>query len=429
MWRSILIRALLLTLALPLLLGAQQVIDGVAAIVGDKVILKSSVLQLAQMTALQNGANLDTSPALLERYRTAAFESLILQNILLARAKVDSLDEVADQEVDAALEQQVASILAQIGSEDRFKEFLGQSLREFKRDRWFDLRDQIIAERYQMEKIGSLTVTRDEVQEFFRAFKDSIPPVGTRTELAQLALPIRSGDEARTQARQRIDDLHAQLLQGADFAQLARTYSDDPASQVRGGNLGFVRRGELVPAFEETAFQLAQGQLSEVVETVFGYHMIELLEKQGERISVRHILIAIEPTAADRDQVLARIRDYYFMLNEQPALFDSVVQALSSEENASQDLGYIGWLEDDQFPSEAYRSAVFGARPGDITPPFETPDGFHILHVLNVKEGGAPTLEDYYPQIEALALRNKQAQHLEKWLSRVRKEVFIKTMN
>ncbi len=423
------IRALLLSLTLPLLLGAQQIVDGVAAIVGDKVILKSAVLQLAQMTALQNGANLNTSPALLARYQTAAFENLILQTILLARAKLDSLDEVADEEVDAALEEQVANILAQIGSEDRFKEFLGQTLREFKRDRWFDLRDQIIAERYQMGKISSLTVTRDEVREFFQAYKDSIPPVGTRMELAQLALPIRSGETARSQARLRIDDIHAQLLQGADFAELARTYSDDQASQARGGSLGFVRRGELVPAFEEMAFQLAQDQLSDVVETVFGYHVMQLLEKQGERINVRHILIAIEPTAADREQALDRIRDYYFILSDQPALFDSLVQALSSEENASEDLGYIGWLEDNQYPSEAYRSAVFGARPGDITPPFETPDGFHILHVLNVKEGGAPTLEDYYPQIEALALRNKQSQYLDKWLSRVRKEVFIKTMN
>ncbi len=423
------IRALLLLVALPLLLGAQQVVDGVAAIVGDKVILKSAVLQLAQMNALQSGANLNTNPALLKRYRTAAFESLILQNILLARAKVDSLDEVADAEVDAALEQQVASILAQIGSEDRFKEFLGQSLREFKRDRWYDLRDQIIAERYQTEKIGSLTVTRDEVREFFHAYKDSLSPVESRMELAQIVLPIRSGEEARTRARQRIDDLRAQLLQGANFAELAGTYSDDDASQAQGGNLGFVRRGELVPAFEETAFQLVQGQVSDVVETVFGYHVIELLEKQGERINVRHILIAIEPTDVDREQALARIRDYYFILSDQPALFDSLVQALSSEENASQDLGYIGWFEDTQFPSEAYRSAVFGAQPGNITPPFQTADGFHILQVLSVKEGGAPTLEDYYPQIEAMALRNKQSQYLEKWLSRVRKDVFIKTLN
>ena len=429
MWKSTLIRLGFIVLLTPLALAAQQLVDGVAALVGDEVILKSDIVQIAQMNAVQSGADLAASPHLFERFQSAAFETLVLQKILLARARVDSLDVIPDEDVDQALEQQVASIVAQVGSEERFQEIFGQSLRDFKRERWFDLRNQMIAERYQAQKIAALSVTRDEVLKFFETFRDSLPPVDTALELSQLILPVRPGPQARTAALAVMGDLQLQLTQGEDFAQLARTYSDDPASQAQGGDLGFIRRGELVPVFEQTAFGLQIGQTSDIVETVFGYHIIELLDKQGERIKVRHILIAIEPTALDRENALATIRDYYFQIVDEPALFDSLVQELGSLDHASPDLGYIGWLELDRMPGEAYRSAVFGAKTGDITPPFETQQAFHILKVLNLKEGGQPTLEEYYPQIEALALRNKQSQYLEKWISRIRNLVFIKTLD
>lgn len=428
MYRSSIPKLLLALLLLPLALRSQELVDGIAAIVGDKIILKSSVAQLAQMNALQSGINLAANPQLAERLQADAFENLVLQNILLARAKVDSLDIIPDEDVDQALEQQVASIIAQIGSEERFEEVVGQTLRDFRRDRWYDIRDQIIAERYQQEKVGGLTVTRGEVTTFFETYRDSLPAVDAQIEFSQLILQVLPGDSARDQAYTRIHDLRRQIVQGAALADLARLYSDDPASADRGGELGFVRRGVFVPAFEEAAFGLAIGQLSEVVETPFGFHVIEVLEKQGERISARHILVAITPTEADRQSALTRVRDYYYLLEAAPALFDSLVQVLSEEENASPDLGYIGWLEMNRLPEDAYRAAVFGVLPGEVTPPFESNAAFHMLKVLGIKDGGAPTLEDYYPQLEAFALRDKQAKYLENWIARVRKEVFIKTM-
>jgi peptidyl-prolyl cis-trans isomerase SurA len=422
------IRYLCLCFSFPLILSAQQLVDGVAAIVGEKIILKSDVLQFAQMNALRSGINFTTNPELASRFQELALESLVIQNILLDRAKVDSLDEVSDEEVDQALEQQIDAMISQIGSESQFEEVMGQSLRDFKGDHWYDIRDQIIAERYRGERIKALEVTRDEVEDFYTTYKDSLPAVDSRYELSQIILAIKPGEEARSRAYKEISSILDSLRDGAVFEELARTHSNDPSSKERGGDLGFVRRGELVQQFEEVAFSLEIGQMSDIVETEFGYHIIQLLDKQGERINVRHILITVTPTDIDREAVLSRIRDYFFLLDESPAHFDSVLNLLSMEDNPPPDLGYVGWIELGLLPDERFISALFGTKPDDITPPFETQDGFHILKVLDYKEGGIPTLEEYYPQIAALALRNKQSTYLENWLKRIRNDVFIKTL-
>ncbi|MBA7671757.1 Chaperone SurA [subsurface metagenome] len=422
------IKRLVIILSLPFSLSAQQLLDGVAAIVGENVILKSDVVQLAQINALQNRVDIYSNPDMINQFQEAAFEALVLQKILLDRAKVDSMDIIPDEEVDLALDQQVEAMLAQVGSESRFQEIIGQSLRDFRTDHWYDIRDQIIAERYQANKIQPVKITRDEVDEFYYTYKDSLPPIDTRYEISQIIMPNRPGKAAYKQAYDKISDVLLRLSQGHSFPDLAREYSDDPVSKALGGDLGFVRRGEFVQQYEEIAFSIEEGQISEIVETEFGYHIIQLMEKQGERIHTRHILVTAKPTDEDRDKALTKIRDYYFLLNESPTLFDSLIQSLSNEANPHPDLGHIGWIEYSNLPHESYRSALFGTSAGDITPPFETQEGFHILKVLDLKEGGIPTLEEYYPQIEVMALRQKQAKYMNQWLESVRKEVLIKTL-
>ncbi len=412
----------------PLAISAQDVIDGIAAIVGDNIILKSDVLQLAQINALQNRVDIYSNPDLILRFEDVAFNALLMQNILLDRARIDSLDVIPEEDVDLALERQIENILSQVGSESRFEEVIGQSMRDFRLDHWNDIRKQIIAERYQAEKIKSISVTRDEVEEFYSVYKDSLPPIDNRYELSQIILPVRSGESSKKEAYELISFIHQRLLSGDSFSDLVREYSDDPASKDLDGDLGFIRRGELVRPYEEVAFSMSEGQISGIVESIFGYHIIQLLEKQGERVHTRHILIAAKPTDEDREMSLNVIRDYYFSLSENPSLFDSLVQTLSVNDKPNPDLGYIGWVEYSNLPHEAYRSALFGAKSGDITPPFETKQGFHILKVLSFKEGGAPNLENYYPQLSFVALRQKQIKYMDLFLEEARKEIFIKTL-
>ncbi len=422
------IKYLFILFFFPLIISAQELVDGIAAIVGDNIILKSDVYQLAQINALQNRADINSQPELIVQFQDAAFDALLMQKILLDLARVDSMDIIPDEDVDLTLDQQIEAILSQVGSESRFEEVIGQSLRDFRSDHWFDIRNQIIAERYQAEKMKSIIVTRDEVEKFYHEYQDSLPPFDDRFEISQIILPIRSGESAYKEAYDLISFVRQRLLNGDSFAELALEYSDDPISKELGGDLGFVRRGEFVRQYEEVAFSMSIGQISDIVESAFGYHIIQLLDKQGERVHTRHILISAMPDDEDRAKVLDEIRNYYFLLSENPALFDSLVQSISVDEETNLDLGYIGWIEYSQLPNEAYRSALFGSRSGNITPPFETNQGFHILKVLSFKEGGTPNLEEYYPQIAALTLRQKQMKFLESLLISARKEVFIKTL-
>jgi len=414
---------------MPFSLFGQGILDGIAAIVGGKIILKSEVIQLAQMSALQRGVDLVSDPQSFAVYQEDALNALVAQKILVARAQVDSLDDIPSDEVDQAVDNQVQTIIAQVGSEDRFKELTNQSIREFKSERWYDIRDQLVADRYRAQKMSMITVSRDEVIEFFNTYKDSIPPMESSFELAQIIIPVLPGDKSHAEALARITRVKEELADGKDFAQLALEYSDDTASKIRGGALGFVRRGELVPEFEETAFRLQEGEISNIVKTVFGYHIIQLIEKQGERINARHILINVQPTELDRDNSLKQVREHYFLLEKNPALFDSLADISSKAVNQQQkqEVGYIGWLTLSQLPSDVFRSALFGAKAGTITPPFEMPAGFHILRVLSFREGGNPTLEAFYPQIAAMALQHKQSQYFNDWLDGIRNEVFVKT--
>ncbi len=392
----------------PALVFSQDLIDGVAAIVGDKIILKSEVLQLSQMTAMQNGIDPLLNPALADQMNQQALEGMITQKILLAKAKIDSVDDVSNLEVDQALDQQIDNMIAQVGSEEKLLEVLGVKMREFRDDQWFEVRDRMIAERYQGQKMASISITRDEVISFFNTYRDSLPMVEPSFEVSQLIVPIVPGPEAQSAALERAINVRAKLMQGEDFAALARTVSDDPSTAVRGGDLGFIRRGQLVPEFEVVTFGLEVDEISEVVQTVFGYHIIQLLSRQGEKIRSRHILIHVSPSETDRQAALDEIKSYFFQLEQEPTLFDTLVIDLTNKFPEVSDLGYVGWIELGELPHPAYRSALFGIKAGDITPPFETPEGFHILKIIGNKEVGTLTLDEYYKQIEMSALRQSQ---------------------
>ena len=213
-----------LLLCLPLLSAAQddsQVLDGIAAMVGDKIILRSDVLQLANMVALQNRIDIMQNPAARQVFESRALESLITQNILIARAKIDSLDDISADRVDQALEEQMDNIMAQVGTEENFLAVVGQTVRDFRRERWDVVRDQLVAEQYQNDRIGKVTITRPEVVAFFESYRDSLPRIDTRVEVSQITVPIVAGAAAQGAARTLANDVRGRVLAGESFVDLA----------------------------------------------------------------------------------------------------------------------------------------------------------------------------------------------------------------
>jgi len=254
-------------------------IDGVAAIVGEYVILKSDVAQLVNMAAVQQRLNPATDMDKLLQLQKEVVQSVVDQKIMLEMAALDSI-EVDDKEVDRALDQQIEMFIQQAGSEEKAEEMLGQSLNSFRREFWLEMNDRLVTERYQQTLINKITVSRQDVEEFFYTFKDSLPPFPLTVKLRHILLPIIAGEASRLKTKEDLNKIRVRILNGESFSELASLYSQDPGSKKNGGSLGFVKRGALVPEFESIAFSQDVGIISEIVETQFGFHIIKTDEKE-----------------------------------------------------------------------------------------------------------------------------------------------------
>ena len=332
------------------LFSGQNLIDGVAAIVGQHVILKSDIAQLVQMSAVERQLDPRFDIEKLEQLQEQVLQSLINQKLILEIAEVESI-EVEDREVDQAVEQYLAQSVSQAGSEEQLEKILGKRIGELRRMWWPDMREQLITERYQGQLFGDITITRDEVAVFYNNYKDSLGTLPTLYNTSHIFIKLRPGGKSRAVSRNLVDSLRQRILGGEDFAQLAEQFSQDPGSARNGGELGFVNRGTFVPAFERVAYALSPGEVSDLVETEFGYHIIEVLEVLGDKVNVRHILISPKVSAADEDSVYAFasfLRDSIKTEEDFSLLAKNHSDDISTQEAG----GRLGWVDPNTFPIE-----------------------------------------------------------------------------
>jgi len=402
-------------------------VDGVAAIVGDNVILKSDLAQVVNMTASQQNIYPDENPEVYQRLETEILQSLIDQKIILEMAELDSI-EVKDKEVDAALEQQVQSMISRAGSEERVEELLGQSIKDYRRESWYDAREALISEQYQQTIIGDVKTNRDDVLGFYDVYKDSLPIVPAMVKLRHLLRPISPREQSKKISFDFLKGLKQQIKEGEDFAALAEQYSQDPGTKSRGGDLGFVRRGSLVQEFEEIAFTLELDDISEPVETIFGYHIIQSMDKQGDKIRVRHILVSPEITEEDDSRAYANaitIKDSSLTLE----LFKELVLRHSKDDKTKNIGGDLGWINPNEFPIPEFSQVIPYLELNQCSPPVKTSFGYHLIWMEDIKPGGRPTTESHWTEIEMMALNQKKMKKYESWLEKARKKFFIKVLN
>ena len=284
-----------------------QNIDGVAAIVGDKLILTSDVNQALAMEIFRQKLDPQKDQVKILNLKNQIIGSIVNRKVVLAMAELDSV-EVGDKDVDRALDQQVNNIVGQAGGEEAAEKALGQPLRTFRREYWYDVRDMLVTQKYQQTLIGGVSVNRSSVETFFKTFKDSIPSFPTTVKLRHLLVKINPSEKQIKRTMDFLKDLRLKVLnKELSFGEAALNYSQDPGSKNSGGSLGFVRRGTLVTQFEATAFNLKPGEISPPIKTEFGYHIIETEEIRGDRIKVRHILMTPPTTEEDESFAYTKI--------------------------------------------------------------------------------------------------------------------------
>ena len=354
--------------------------------------------------------------------------TIVNRKVVLIMAELDSV-EVDDKEVDRTLQQQVDNIIQQAGGEEAAEAALGQPLRVFKREYWYDVKDMLITQKYQRTLMSKVGVNRGDVESFFNSYKDSIPIFPTTAKIRHLLIDVEPGEEQIKKTTDLLKEIRMKILNKENtFAEMALKYSQDPSAKQAGGSLGFLKRGTLVTEFESVAFNLKPGEISEPVKTDFGYHIIETEEIRGDKINVRHILITPPTTEADESKAYKKaqaLKDSSLTLNS----FIENVKKHSKDEETRESGGNLGWINPKTYPIPEFGMILNQIESGVCAGPVRTDLGYHLVWLEAFKPGGRANLSKHWTEIESMALNQKQSKWFEMWIEKSKKNVYISINN
>lgn len=401
-------------------------IDKVVAVVGNEIVLYSEVeTQLAQMK--------QSNMPVTENTPCQVFEELLYQSLLVHQARLDSVI-IGESQLDAELERRINVFVQQFGSRDKLEAYYGKSIDEIK----FEFRDlieeQLMAQQVQQGITESATITPADVRAFYNSFpKDSLPYVNSELEMAHILRKPPVSDEEDARVRGEVEEYRRRVLEDGDsFRFLASRYSEDPGSAVKGGELGFMTRDQLVPEFARVAFTLQKGQVSEVVKTEYGYHILELIAREGEMVNVRHILRVPKISTEDlirEQELLLTIRD---SIVNQDSSFASMALRHSTDDETKYNGGKMVNFRtntsrfDSEFLGQYDRDLFFALQkmePGQVTeamlaPQMDNSRALHIVKLLKRTEPHVANLKDDYQQIAEVALVQKQNEAVGRWIDK-----------
>lgn len=407
----------------------KQVVDEIIAKVDNYIILESDFqIGLREYLSRGNQSN--------DQSKCSVLEGLVINKLLLAKAEIDSV-VVEESQVDAQLDSRLKMMVNQIGSVEKIEEYYGKSLDEFKVEIRDDIRDQLVMGAMQRTITTDLEVTPKEVKTFFKNIpKDSLPFYSTQVQVGQLVKNPVMSKEMKNNIKARLNGLRERILAGEDFEKIAKLYSQEPAAKSTGGNLGYFKRGELAPEYEATSLRLKNGEISKPVETDFGFHIIQLIDRRGNEYNTRHILIRPSFTKSDMliaNNFLDSIRN---LIVNDSLTFERAAKEYSDDQNTSSSGGYF--LDPESGSSsisvEELDPNIFFTidtmKVGDVTKPikFSKQDGSDALRLIYYKNRIKPhqaTLELDYQRIKQAALNKKRSEKLALWFKEAKEEVYI----
>ena len=402
--------------------GQAQVLDRIVAVVENDPILESEVQAQIQFFVMNNRVD-----AKAPGVRAQVLQQMINEKLIVAKAIQDSVT-VSDDEVQQQLDQAIQQRVQQVGSEARLEELYGMPLSRIKREYRDEMRRNLLAQKLQQQRFGSSSIGRFEVEEFYATYRDSLPRVPEEVELAHIFIKPRFSDADRIAARAKMQSLLDSLNAGVDFAGLAQRHSDDPGSAPQGGNLGLVRRGQFVKEFESAVFSLGDGQTSGIVETELGMHIIQLLERRGDAVRARHILLRMQRTPAS-DSATVHLLDSLRLRILAGANFAELAKTYSEDKETNLIGGTLGTMELEQLDKNWY-TAVAPLKAGEVSAPTQLPVGasygYHIVLVRKRTPAHEMTLATDYHKLEQIALNYKRTKDYQTWLDGLRKQIYWK---
>ncbi len=402
----------------------QEALDRIVAVVGDQIILQSELEAQMVLYATQFGIDLKDEQRK-KQIRAELLEQMINDNLLLIQAQKDTTIEVTSSELESAVKEQMERVKSQFSSEEAFGDQLkaeGLTEKELRKRYREQTKKQMLIDRLVSRKLSKVSVTTKEVRDFHQSYKDSIPEQPQSIKLGHILLEIKPSSSTLDSLKKRGEMVLELAKSGEDFASLASKYSDDPSGK-NGGDLGFFKRGDMIPKFEKVAFALEPGEISDLVETEFGYHIIKVEEKKEDAVRARHILILVACSKEDTTRAQESADTLYQRLLE-GADFGELAKQYSSDEESRKLGGELGWYPVDQMTPE-FKEGVKDLDPGEISKPIKSQFGIHILKVSDRKEQRKLTLEDDWDIIKDMARRKKTNQEVEKWVEKMRQQTYV----
>jgi len=398
-----------------------KVLDRIVAVVGKDCLLLSDLNAQVEFYVFNNRLDANT-PGLQKQ----VLDAMINEKLITARALEDTNISVSDDEVSNQLDALIAQRIQQAGSEKKLEEIYGMPMTKMKREFRDEMRKQIYAQKLQQLKFGDLQVSGPEVEEFYNHYKDSLPKVPDQLELYHIFKIPKVSDQAKSGVRAKAQSVLDSMKAGGDFADFARRYSQDPGSAAGGGDLGFARRGQFVKDFEEAVFGLKENQISNLVETPFGIHIIQLLERRGESVHARHILFKIQQDSSTVSGAVTFLKSLKDSIGY-GASFSDLAKRHSDDKETGPVGGFLGNLTADQF-DKSLLATVKDMKEGEISDPVEvdygSTKGYHIVYLKKRTPAHAMNLTDDWKQLEQLALAYKHNAEYQKWVKQLREEIY-----
>lgn len=410
-----------------------RLIDKIVGAVGGEVILLSEIeQQLAYMKAQRGKLPPDA--------RCVIMENLMSQNLMLHQARLDSI-QVSDEEVESLIEARMDRILAMMNNDfQQFEDYYGKSVNEVKQEMRDPIRNQSLIERMEGKILSGITITPSEVRSFFaRVPKDSLPYFNSEVEMAEIVYYPKVNEEQRHLAYARISGLRKQVVEeGKSFSEVASAHSDDSGSARLGGDLGWQKRGTFVPEFEAVAYNLEPGEVSEVFESPFGYHFVQLLERRGNLLHTRHVLVMPRIEQKDLDlavHFLDSLRQR--ILAGEGLTFEAALKAHGDKNNQSYNNG--GRMLNPKTGNTFFEISDLDHRlffvidtltVGQISAPiqFSDPTGkvyYQMVRLLSRSKPHKASLKQDYSRIQEAALAEKKGRFLDDWVEKHIRNTYI----
>ena len=414
--------------------GPVHTLDKIASVVGSSIILQSDI-ELQYSIYLSNGNQPNPS------IKCYILQNLLTQKLLAQQAVIDSIS-VKDDEVDNEVDRRMRGSIQRAGGQDKLEQFLGRSTIQYKDEIRPDIKEGMVANKMRghiTEKIG---VTPMDVEKYYNTIpKDSLPTINKEVEVGQISFSPKLNKEEKEAYKAKAEELWNRVKKGEDFATLARLYSEDTGSALEGGDLGFADRNTFVKEFAGWAFKLKAGEISPVFETDYGYHFLQVIERRGEQVHVRHILVIPKITQASLDRAKAKADSVYnLMVKVKDVNFSNAAAFYSDDKETKYNGGMMlnadnvetrtTYIPTDKLDPQIALT-IDTMKIGGVSKPQLFTDqankkSYKILYLKSSTDAHKANLKQDFPKLKDVALQEKINKTMSEWFEKRRKETFIK---